>query len=145
MEQFKSWIIQWIQGKNEMSMTNLKGFVKFRKILFTPRVIVFILTGIGVMLLTFLTQNNAFELGIAGIASVFIGIGVNNFTAIEAEKKDERRLHRKIQNTIKTLTQIQVKINKTQSFPKDHPEFLLIELQEMSVHIELCIDYLKEH
>lgn len=125
-------------------MSYLKGFVDFRKILFTPRVFVFIFIGISVMLLTFFTQNNALELGIAGIASVFIGIGVNNFTVIETELKDERRLQRKMQNTIKTLMQIQEKICKIKNFSKNDPEFYLIELKEMSDYIELCIIYLKE-
>lgn len=125
-------------------MGYLKGFLDFRKILFTPKVFGFIFIGICVMLLTFLTQNNALELGIAGIASVFIGIGVNNFTIIETELKDERRLKRKMQITIKTLMQIQEKISKIKSFPKNHPELFAIELQEMSDYIELCINYLNE-
>ena len=64
-------------------MSYIKGFSQFRKVFFQSRVFVFILTGVGCMFFTFLTHDNSMELGISGIASIFIGIGVNNFTAIE--------------------------------------------------------------
>lgn len=61
---------------------------QFRKIFFHPRVFSFIITGTFIIFLTFFTTNNALEIAISGIASVFIGIGVNNFTSIETTHHD---------------------------------------------------------
>ncbi|SRR6266498_968268 len=93
-------------------MIYIKGFRYFRTLFFKPRVFVFILIGVGFMFLTFLTNDNALELGISGTASIFIGIGVNNFSSIETEQKDEQKLLRKSQQAIKTLVAIQRKIKK---------------------------------
>ena len=61
---------------------------QFRKIFFHPRVFTFLVTGTLIIFLTFLTTSNALEIAISGIASVFIGIGVNNFTSIETANRD---------------------------------------------------------
>lgn len=126
-------------------MTFFNGLKHFLKILMTPRVIVLIIIGTAVMFLTFLTQDNALELGISGIASVFIGIGVNNFTAIETEARDERRLQQKLQHTISIITQLQKKVVKTQNIPLDHRENVTVELQEIKDYVELCLHYLNEN
>jgi len=125
-------------------MSYINGCKNFLKILLTPKVIVLILIGTAVMFLTFLTQDNALELGISGIASVFIGIGVNNFTAIETEKKEELRLKLKLQNTINTLIQLQKKVIKIESIAHERPENIMIELQETKDYVALCIHYLDE-
>ena len=125
-----------------MSYTNKSRH--FRKIFFNPRVAVFVLTGVGIMFLTFFTKDNPLELGIAAIASIFIGIGVNNFTAIETEQKDERKLTRKTQRAIETLQQIQVKIKKTKGMSATNPQLINAELDEMHDYIELSLQYLEE-
>lgn len=56
-----------------------------------PRVFIFMLLGITIIFLTFISSNNAVEIAISGIASVFIGIGVNNYSTIENHLKEERR------------------------------------------------------
>ena len=61
------------------------------------------------MFLTFFTQDNALELAIAGIASIFIGIGVNNLRLSETEQKIEQKIHRKTQEAVKTLVRIHEK------------------------------------
>ncbi len=118
----------------------------FRKVCFNSRVSVFIFTGVGIMFLTFLTKDNPLELGIAGIASIFIGIGVNNFTAIETEQKDERKLNRKTQRAIETLQHIQVKIKKTKALAtsNNNPKLINSELEEMCDYIELSVQYMEE-
>jgi len=63
----------------------------FLRNLFHPRVFIFILVGIGVIFLTFLTSDNALEIAISGFASVFIGIGVNNFSSLETHKIDVQK------------------------------------------------------
>jgi len=125
-----------------MSYTNKSRH--FRKTFLNPRVVTFILAGVGIMFLTFFTNDNPLELGIAGIASIFIGIGVNNFTAIETEQKDERKLNRKTQRAIQTLQDIQVKIKKIKAQPTNNPELINAELQEMCDYIQLCVQYLEE-
>ncbi|WP_199119376.1 hypothetical protein [Pedobacter sp. ASV28] len=52
-------------------------WVTFKK----PGVLLFILGGIAIIFMTFLTENNALEIVISGLASIFIGIGVNNFSS----------------------------------------------------------------
>jgi hypothetical protein len=96
------------------------------------------------MFLTFLTKDNPLELAIAGIASIFIGIGVNNFTSMETEQKDERKLTRKKQHAIETLHHIQMKIKKIKTLPTADQNLINTELEEMRDYIQLCIRYLEE-
>lgn len=49
----------------------------------------FIALGVTTIFLTFFTEDNALELVISGIASVFIGIGVNNYTVIEDRERND--------------------------------------------------------
>ena len=125
-------------------MSYINRFRHFRRTFFKPQVVVFILAGVGIMFLTFLTKDNPLELGIAGIASIFIGIGVNNFTAIGTEQKDERKLNRKTQRAIETLQDIHVKIKKIKALPANNPELIDAELEEMCDYIQLCIQYLED-
>lgn len=125
-------------------MSYINGLRHFRNVFFKPRVFIFILTGVGFMFLTFLTNNNPLELGIAGIASIFIGIGVNNFTAIETGQKDELRLQRKTRQAIKTLVHVQEKIKKIQTLAEVNPGLIMTELVELNDYIELCVQYLED-
>lgn len=84
-------------------MKNKKTISFFWKTFLLPRVAVFILIGTAVIFLTFITNNNAFEIVISGIASVFIGIGVNNFTSFETHIKDEQKLKSKISHSLKVM------------------------------------------
>jgi hypothetical protein len=125
-------------------MGYFNGLRHFRKIFFKPQVFIFILTGVGFMFLTFFTNDNPLELGIAGIASIFIGIGVNNFTAIETEQKDERKLNHKTQQAIEALQHIQVKIRKIKGMSATSPQLINAEMEEMCDYIRLCIQFLDE-
>ena len=125
-------------------MSYFNGFRHFKKVFFQPQVFVFILTGVGCIFLTFLTNDNALELGIAGIASIFIGIGVNNFTAIETEQKGGRKLDRKTQQAIETLHHIQVKIKKIKEMSGADLQLINAEMEEMRDYTGLCIQFLEE-
>ncbi len=125
-------------------MSYINRFRHFRRTFFKPQVVVFILTGVGIMFLTFLTKDNPLELGIAGIASIFIGIGVNNFTVIETEQRDERKLNRKTKQAIETLQHIQLKIKKIKGMSAVNPQLINAEMEEMCSYIGLCIQFLDE-
>ena len=125
-------------------MRYIKGFKLFKKVFFQPQVFVFILTGVSCIFLTFLTNDNALELGIAGIASIFIGIGVNNFTAVETEQKEGRKWDRKTQQAIETLHHIQMKIKKIKGMSGTDPQLINAEMEEMRDYTGLCIQFLEE-
>jgi hypothetical protein len=80
-----------------------------------PKVFVFILLGAVVIFLTFFTDNNALEIAISGFASVFIGIGVNNFSSFETSLKDRKRLKAYIDHSRQMLQMTKSKINRLQS------------------------------
>ena len=119
-------------------------FRHIRRGFFKPHVVVYILTGVSIMFLTFLTSDNSLELGISGIASIFIGIGVNNLTAMETEQKDKKRLNHKTHQAIRTLQHIQVKIKMIKELAPTHPQLINAELAEMDDYIDLSTQYLKE-
>lgn len=73
-----------------------KNFKRFLHTLKRPKVIFFMLVGIGITFLTFLTDNNAPEIAISGMASVFTGIAVNNFSIIDTRQTDENKLNLKL-------------------------------------------------
>ena len=75
----------------------------FWQTLFHPRVYGFIIIGSSIIFLTFLTNDNALEIAISGVASVFIGIGVNNFSSLETHQKDEQAMRAKLQHSLKLL------------------------------------------
>lgn len=75
-----------------------------------PRVFVFILVGVGVIFLTFLTTNNALEIAISGIASVFIGIGVNNFTSQETHQRDLVLLKQQQKQAVQLLSLLETRL-----------------------------------
>ncbi|HTB26886.1 MAG TPA: hypothetical protein VK711_16050 [Puia sp.] len=74
-----------------------------QSIIFHPRVFIFMVSGIVIIFLTFLSSNNAVEIAISGIASVFIGIGVNNYSTIEGHLKEERRIKMKTFQSVHIL------------------------------------------
>jgi len=79
--------------------------------LFHPRVSFFVVTGICVIFLTFLTENNALEIAISGFASVFIGIGVNNFSSLETRQHDTENFRSKIGHSIEMLRIVRAQIS----------------------------------
>jgi len=84
----------------------------FRKVFLHPRVFIFILTGTLIILLTFVTSNNALEIAISGVASVFIGIGVNNYSSFETHLKDEEKIKSRMSYGLKLMAVIQSRITQ---------------------------------
>ena len=84
-------------------MTNNKSFKNFLQIVRHPKVVIFMLVGIGIIFLTFLTDNNALEIAISGMASVFIGIAVNNFSIIDTHQTDEYKVKSKMAQSLKMM------------------------------------------
>ena len=71
---------------------NFKNFVTIIK---SPKVWIYILLGVFIMFFTFFTNDNALEIAISGVASIFIGIGVNNFTRVEAQRDELKQIEKK--------------------------------------------------
>ena len=113
--------------------------------LLVPKTGLYILLGTCIMFLTFLTDNNAMEIAISGIASIFIGIGVNNFTSAETHEKDRAIEHKRIRLAIQTLEQAKHKIDLTITLlEKNMPaELATANLEEFMQQIQLNIDYIR--
>ena len=80
-----------------------------------PRVYIFIFLGSAIIFLTFFTTNNALEIAISGIASVFIGIGVNNFSSLETHQKDEQTIKAKVGHSLKVMEMAHAKIENMET------------------------------
>jgi hypothetical protein len=124
-------------------MRHIRRFIRFRIAFFQPGVFAFIFTGTGFMFFTFLTDNKIIELAISAIASIFIGIGVNNYSALGTTKMDERRVRRKTRHTSKCLLHLQLRIKKIAAYVHTDLFPIYTELEEMNDYIELCRVYLK--
>ena len=88
--------------------------------------------------LTFLTENNALEIAISGFASVFIGIGVNNFSSFETLLKDRERLKSYVDHSKHLLQITKTKISKLQNevSDRDNVKEGLIDIENLvSLHI----------
>jgi hypothetical protein len=122
-----------------------KYIIKFWQTFIHPRVIVFILTGTAVIFLTFLTNNNALEIAISGIASVFIGIGVNNLSMLEAHLKDEQKSKSKTRHILKLVEITRSQVNRLYH-EASHEKYSKItaELAELEQLINLSIQLIKE-
>lgn len=123
-----------------------KSIRHFFKTFLHPRVFIFILAGAVVIFLTFFTKNNALEIAISGIASVFIGIGVNNFSAFETHLKDEQQAKSKMGHTLSLMGLIQDKIKQAnRNATGNDVEKLKDQLTEAEQLIQVCIQLLKEN
>ncbi len=91
-----------------------KQFLRGWKVLINPGVSLFIILGTGIIFLTFFTENNALEIVISGVASIFIGIGINNFTTLETRINDERVIKHKMVHALQVLDMICEKVKSTQ-------------------------------
>ncbi|MFT3678059.1 MAG: hypothetical protein QM781_19360 [Chitinophagaceae bacterium] len=80
-----------------------KPFRHFWYTLCKPGVFIFIVIGALIIFLTFLTTNNALEIAISGLASIFIGIGVNNFTTQKTHDADELQLQKNHARSLKLI------------------------------------------
>ena len=112
-----------------------KHFFNFWQTFFHVRVVIFIFIGAGIIFMTFLTRNNALEITISGVASVFIGIGVNNFSMLETRAKDHQKLKAKMLHYIKTLQFIYSRISSLEAEagakPSEKQKQELAELKQL--------------
>lgn len=120
-----------------------KNLKRFLEILAHPRVIVFLLVGIGIIFLTFLTTDNALEIAISGMASVFIGISVNNFSIIDTHQTDENKIKPKIERALKMM---EITIHKLQRIQEETygNDYMKKELTELDEYMNLAIEIMKE-
>ena len=117
----------------------------FWKVFNHPGVIVFMCIGSAVMFLTFLTTNNALEIVISGIASVFIGIGVYNFTTLETRLIDKKNVNTKISHSIKVMRISRARIvQMQQSISTENLESIKNELKELEQIITLGMEVIKD-
>ncbi len=139
----------------QSSNWNLLEMARFRKtklhILYAlsnilhPRVLIFMLSGITIIFLTFLTSNNAIEIAISGIASVFIGIGVNNYSMIENHLKEERLVKKKTGQSAHILRVTQAMIRDLNTEADSHElENLKSEIEKIERFIRLGIQLVEE-
>jgi hypothetical protein len=122
--------------------TNIRHF---HQIFFHPRVFVFMLAGTLIIFLTFLTTSNALEIAISGIASVFIGIGVNNFSSIEGQIKNNRKLKSRSGHAVRIMEMTKEKISRLYNEAAGETiSKMKIELTELEEFITLGIQLMKE-
>jgi hypothetical protein len=124
--------------RNNSILPFIKDFVK-------PNVYIFILGGAGIILLTFFTENNALEIVISGVASIFIGIGVNNLTMMETHRADEVKLKMKIGYAVKVLEIFKAMTIKISAGCKpDSGAEIQNELEGLVQFLELSITLIRE-
>lgn len=110
-----------------------------------PRVFIFILAGALIIFLTFFTQNNALEIAISGIASVFIGIGVNNYTSHETHLLDEGKLKSKTDELLRVMEITKSKISRLANEMESNNSInTRQELDELDLLINHSIQLIKE-
>lgn len=96
-------------------------------------VMLFIVSGTGIIFLTFLTDNNAPEIVISGVASIFIGIGINNFSSLETQNRDEVIINKKVKHSLQVLKMIDLKFGAIQqNVLKGNTGQVKIDLLELS-------------
>src|SRR5437870_2013811 len=122
----------------------LKINFHFFRTFFHPRVFVFIVTGTLIIFLTFFTSNNALEIAISGIASVFIGIGVNNLSSLETHLKDEQKIKSKIRHSLNVMEITKSRISRLYTEAnKESCNKMKDELAELEQFINLGIQLIK--
>lgn len=110
-----------------------------------PSVIIFISIGSAVIFLTFLTKDNALEIVISALASVFICIGVNNFTTLETRLLDKKNVNIKISHSINVMKITRARIvQMQQSLTRENFDNVKNELAELEQIISLGIEIIKE-
>lgn len=118
---------------------------RFIQKLLLPKNGIYILLGIVIMFFTFFTTNNAMEIAISGVASIFIGIGVNNFTQAETHEKDKAQQQLATNLAIKILQHAQNKAANTATLLGENisPATAQQQLTELKDYLELSIEEIK--
>jgi uncharacterized protein (DUF2164 family) len=116
-----------------------KTLLSFWKTFFHLQVIGFILIGAGVIFLTFFTSNNALEIAISGVASVFIGIGVNNYSTLETQERNKHKLKTGLLQASQTLDFVKNRISKLHRNTGVRSEELKRSLEELEELLDFVI------
>jgi hypothetical protein len=117
----------------------------FLRDLFHPRVFIFLLIGVSVVFLTFLTDNNALEIAISGFASVFTGIAVNNFSSLETHKNDILKFKNSIGHSVELLEIVKSQISLiSKDVNAGNYESLRNEFDDLEKFIGLSIKVVKD-
>ena len=97
------------------------------------------------MFLTFLTNDNALEIAISGMASVFIGIGVNNLSSLETHLKDEQKIKLKTGHLLQVMEITRSQISRlAKETGNEGGSKIKDELTELEQLIRLGIQLIKE-
>jgi hypothetical protein len=130
---------------NDNRMKLRHYFPHFKEAFFHPRVFIFMLAGVVVMLLTFFTDDNALEIAISGIASVFIGIGINNLTSLEMHLKEEQKLRSRMGHLLTTMGLVQSRLRIiAQELNQDNGAVTKAALIELEQIVGLVIGLIRE-
>lgn len=122
-----------------------KQLLRFWKTFKNPGVILFVVLGTGIIFLTFLTDDNALEIVISGVASIFIGIGINNFSSLETRNKDAGIINRKVKHSLQVLDMMDLKFTVIQqNISNEDTEQLKNNLLELTNLIKLLRELLIE-
>ena len=118
---------------------------RFIRQLVLPKTGIYILLGVGIMFFTFFTTDNAMEIAISGVASIFIGIGVNNFTQAETHEKDKAHQQQAALLAIKILEHAKTKAANTAVLLGENitPATAQQQLTELKDYLELSIEEIK--
>ncbi|MFT3700972.1 MAG: hypothetical protein QM802_01270 [Agriterribacter sp.] len=119
----------------------MKNLRRHLKMITHKRVGFFLLTGVAVMFLTFLTHDNALEIAISGVASIFIGIGVNNFSSIESKSIAEIALKRKLDHSLRILQLADKKVQQMYGLQDGE---LHTDIHELHEFIKISMELIKE-
>lgn len=122
-----------------------RHFKNFWDSLSQPRVFAFIVIGAAVVFLTFFTSNNALELAISGIASIFIGIGVNNFTSQQTQQDDEEAMKKRERLILQLLNMVHTRlVTHSQGLAEGKPPISPGEINEIIELIALLKQVLQD-
>ena len=122
-----------------------KSFETFWQAFIHPRVFIFILTGTAIIFLTFLTDNDAMEIAISGIASVFIGIGVNNYSSFETNLSNEKRLASSVGHSLKIMELAKSQISRIHNELKNgNNQYVNTGIAELEDFMTVSIELIRE-
>ena len=122
-----------------------KSFEAFWQAFIHPRVFIFILTGTAIIFLTFLTDNDAMEIAISGIASVFIGIGVNNYSSFETNLSNEKRLASRVGHSLKIMELAKSQISRIHNELKNgNNQYVNTGIAELEDFMTVSIELIRE-
>jgi len=117
----------------------------FLQNLLHPRVLIFMLIGISVIFLTFLTDNNALEIAISGFASVFIGIAVNNFSSLETHKNDILKFKNNIGHSVEILQIVKSQLSLvSKEVNEGNYQSIRTDFDDLERFIDLSIKVVKD-